>query len=53
MISSLSLSLLKVEHDNEGEDVNRYALPFGVDITTVLHCIVYDGNTVSLVEDSK
>ena len=28
-------------------------IPFGVHLPSLLHCVVYDGNTVSIVEDSE
>jgi hypothetical protein len=34
-------------------DSEQYYIPFGIDITKVVICLVYDGNTVSIIEDSK
>lgn len=28
-------------------------IPFGVHLPCLLHCVVYDGNTVSIVEESE
>ena len=38
-----------VKRDEKGEGV----IPFGVHLPSLLHCVVYDGNTVSLVEESE
>lgn len=38
-----------VKRDEKGER----KIPFGVHLPSLLHCVVYDGNTVSIVEDSK
>jgi hypothetical protein len=33
-------------------DSEQYYIPFGIDITKVVICLVYDGNTVSIIEDT-
>jgi serine/threonine/tyrosine-interacting-like protein 1 len=33
-------------------DDSKYRIPFGAHLPTCLHCVVYDGNTVSVIEDS-
>ena len=38
-----------VKRDEKGER----KIPFGVHLPSLLHCVVYDGNTVSIVEDSE
>ena len=38
-----------VKKDDKGER----KIPFGVHLPSLLHCVVYDGNTVSIVEDSE
>ena len=38
-----------VKRDESGEG----RIPFGVHLPSLLHCVVYDGNTVSIVEDSE
>lgn len=38
-----------VKTDDKGER----KIPFGVHLPSLLHCVVYDGNTVSIVEDSE
>ena len=38
-----------VKRDEKGER----KIPFGVHLQSLLHCVVYDGNTVSIVEDSE
>ena len=38
-----------VKRDEKGER----KIPFGVHLPSLLHCVVYDGNTVSIIEDSE
>ena len=38
-----------VKRDEKGER----KIPFGVHLPSLLHCVVYDGNTVSIVEESE
>jgi serine/threonine/tyrosine-interacting-like protein 1 len=33
-------------------DDSKYRIPFGAHLPTCLHCVVYDGNTVSVIEDT-
>ena len=40
----------KATNDNNGAE---YRVPFGAHLPTCLHCVVYDSNTVSVIEDSK
>ena len=35
------------------EDDTTYRVPFGTHLPTCLHCVVYDSNTVSVMEDSE
>lgn len=35
------------------DDQGAYYIPFGVHLPTTQHCIVYDSQTVSTIEDSK
>ena len=34
-------------------DKGEEKIPFGVHLPSLMHCVVYDGNTVSIVEDSE
>ena len=38
-----------VKKDDKGD----HKIPFGVHLPSLLHCVVYDGKTVSIVEDSE
>ena len=38
-----------VKKDEKGER----RIPFGVHLPSLMHCVVYDGNTVSIVEESE
>ncbi|XP_019853001.1 PREDICTED: serine/threonine/tyrosine-interacting-like protein 1 [Amphimedon queenslandica] len=43
-----------IEEVKEADTGNsKYRTPFGADVSTVLHCVVYDGKTVSLIEDNS
>lgn len=35
------------------KDDKTYRVPFGTHLPTCLHCVVYDSNTVSVIEDSE
>ena len=35
------------------DDQGQYKVPFGIHLPSCLHCIVYDSNTVSVMEDSE
>ena len=35
------------------DEQGHYRVSFGVHFPTCLHCVVYDSNTVSVLEDSK
>ncbi len=34
------------------DDNGKYRIPFGVHLPSCLNCVVYDSNTVSIVENS-